>query len=149
MFWERVFVHIWATSWENLLLPCANNKCADQPAHPRSLISAFVVRCLDSIILLVSISEIRSLYLASVAAQAGLSIPTRENPKTGFLMAGLNYSKTAIELNDRSYETASAQRILPLRTNSDMQLVKLVQSLLWRFSGFSLFCYLPLTNSGK
>ena len=27
----------------------ANNKGADQPAHPRSLISAFVVRCLDSI----------------------------------------------------------------------------------------------------
>ena len=25
-----------------------NNKGADQPAHPRSLISAFVVRCLDS-----------------------------------------------------------------------------------------------------
>ena len=29
---------------------CANNKGADQPAHPRSLISAFVVRCLDSIV---------------------------------------------------------------------------------------------------
>ena len=28
----------------------ANNKCADQPAHPRSLISAFVVRLLESII---------------------------------------------------------------------------------------------------
>ena len=27
----------------------ANNKGADQPAHPRSLISAFVVRCLDSV----------------------------------------------------------------------------------------------------
>ena len=27
----------------------ANNKGADQPAHPRSLISAFVVRSLDSI----------------------------------------------------------------------------------------------------
>ena len=25
----------------------ANNKGADQPAHPRSLIGAFVVRCLD------------------------------------------------------------------------------------------------------
>ena len=32
------------------VLPYANNKDADQPAHPRSLISAFVVRCLDSII---------------------------------------------------------------------------------------------------
>ena len=28
---------IWATSWENLFLPYANNG-ADQPAHPRSLI---------------------------------------------------------------------------------------------------------------
>ena len=32
------------------LMPYANNKGADQPAHPRSLISTFVVRCLDSII---------------------------------------------------------------------------------------------------
>ena len=28
----------------------ANNKGADQPAHPRSLISAFIVRYVDSII---------------------------------------------------------------------------------------------------
>ena len=40
------------------LMPYANNKGADQPAHPRSLISAFVVRSLDSIISLVSRSEI-------------------------------------------------------------------------------------------
>ena len=32
------------------MLPYATNKAADQPAHPRSVISAFVVRCLDSII---------------------------------------------------------------------------------------------------
>ena len=50
------------------------------------LISAFVVRCLDSIIPLVSISEISSLYLASVAAQAGLSLTLSETPKTGFLV---------------------------------------------------------------
>ena len=35
----------------------ANNKGADQPAHPRSLISAFIVRCLDSMIPLFAISE--------------------------------------------------------------------------------------------
>ena len=40
------------------LMPYANNKGADQPAHPRSLISAFVVRSLDSIIYLVSRSKI-------------------------------------------------------------------------------------------
>ena len=39
----------------------ANNKGADQPAHPRSLISAFGVRCLDSIISLDSIAEISRL----------------------------------------------------------------------------------------
>ena len=38
--------------------PVFANKGADQPAHPRSLISTFVVRCLDSIIFLVSVSEI-------------------------------------------------------------------------------------------
>ena len=46
MFEELCF---WAPSWENLFLPYANNKGADQPAHSRSLISAFAVRCLDSI----------------------------------------------------------------------------------------------------
>ena len=68
---------IWASSLENLFLRYANNKGTDQPVHPHSLISAFVVRCLDSIIPLVSISEISSLYLASMAAQGGLSLPWR------------------------------------------------------------------------
>ena len=31
--------HNWASSWENLFLPYANNKGADQPAHLRSLIA--------------------------------------------------------------------------------------------------------------
>ena len=43
------------------LMSYANNKGADQPARPRSLISAFVVRCLDSIIALDPISEISGL----------------------------------------------------------------------------------------
>ena len=42
-------------------LPYANNKEADQPAHPRSLTSAFVVRCLDSIIPLVFTSKLSSI----------------------------------------------------------------------------------------
>ena len=79
----------WATSWENLFMPYANNKGADQPAHPRSLNSVFVVRCLNRIIHLVSISEILSLYLASVAAQASLSLPRSQTPETGFLVARL------------------------------------------------------------
>ena len=56
-----------------MFMPYANNKGTDQPAHPRSLISAFIVRCLDSIISQVSIVIIACLCLASVAEQAGLS----------------------------------------------------------------------------
>ena len=48
-----------------------------------------IVQCLDSIITLVSISEISSLCLASVAAQAGLSLPWSQTPRTGFLMTRL------------------------------------------------------------
>ena len=55
---------------KNLFLPYANDKGADQPAHPHSLISTFVVRCLDRIIRLVSISKIS----VSVTEQAGLSL---------------------------------------------------------------------------
>ena len=71
-------------------MPYANNKGADQHAHPCSLISAFVVRCLDSMIPLVSISEISRLHLVSVAAQAGLCLTWLETPKTGFLMTRLS-----------------------------------------------------------
>ena len=71
--------------------PYANKKGADQPVHPRSLISTFVVRCLISMISLVSMLAISRLKLAFVAKQAGLS-PTWSNiPKTGFLVTGLNF----------------------------------------------------------
>ena len=40
------------------VLPYANNKDTDEPAHSRSLISAFVIRSLDSIISLLAKSEI-------------------------------------------------------------------------------------------
>ena len=43
------------------LMSYANNKGADQTAHPRNLICAFVVRCLDSLIALDSIAEISRL----------------------------------------------------------------------------------------
>ena len=48
----------------------------------RSLISTVVVCCLDSIIPLVSISEIASLYLDSTAEQAGLSLAWLQTLKT-------------------------------------------------------------------
>ena len=76
-------------------MPCTNNKDADQPAHMRSLISAFVVCCLESIIPQISISEISSLYLASVAVQAGLSRPWSQTRKTDFLVTWLMYIITS------------------------------------------------------
>ena len=54
-------LYIWAASWENLFLPYADNKGADQPAHLRNLISAFIVGCLDSIIPMLAKSKISRL----------------------------------------------------------------------------------------
>ena len=62
----------------------ANNKCADQPAHSRNLISAFVVRCLDSVMSLLSVTKISSLMVASVAEQASLSMTWSETPEDTF-----------------------------------------------------------------
>ena len=68
-------------------LPYVNKKGADQPAHPRSLISTFVDRYLNSsIIPILAKSKISTLYLASVAAQAGLSVPWLQTPKTGLII---------------------------------------------------------------
>ena len=52
----------------------AENKGADQPAHPRSLISAFVVRCLDSIIPIFDTSKFSRLSLASEDEQASVNL---------------------------------------------------------------------------
>ena len=52
---------LWAMSWENLFMLYKKNKGVDQPVHPRSLISTFVVCCLCSIIPLLAIAEISRL----------------------------------------------------------------------------------------
>ena len=72
-------------------MPYANNKGADQPAHPCSLISAFVVRCLDSIIAILVKSKISRLWLVSVPKQGGLSPTWSKTPKTGFPMTWLSF----------------------------------------------------------
>ena len=59
---------------KNLFMPNANNKGADQPAHLRSLISAFVIRYQDSLLGMVAIGKILRLLLGSVDEQAGLSL---------------------------------------------------------------------------
>ena len=62
----------------------ANNKGTGQPAHPRSLISAFVVRCLDSVMSLVSVTKISSIMIASVAEQASMSLTWSETLEDTF-----------------------------------------------------------------
>ena len=71
---------IWDPSWKNKFMPYANNKGADQPAHPRSLISTFIVHCLDSIIPLLAIRSVR------VAER--LALPTSDHGVAGSNPAG-------------------------------------------------------------
>ena len=65
----------------------ANNRHADQPAHPRSLISAFVIRVLESIISKLAISEIPTIYLVYMyeAYETALSLTLSETQKAGFV----------------------------------------------------------------
>ena len=56
-FYNRNTLKKWAMSWENLFLSYVNNKGTDQPAHPHSLTSTFVVHSLDSTISILAISK--------------------------------------------------------------------------------------------
>ena len=55
-----------------------------EQSDPRSLISAFVVCCLDSVMSPVSVTKILNLMLASVAEQASLSLTSSETPEHRF-----------------------------------------------------------------
>ena len=68
-------------------------------ASPRSLISAFVVRCLDSIIPILAKSKISRLLLVSVAEQASLSLTWWRIPQTGFPVTGLNYDCVGMSIS--------------------------------------------------
>ena len=63
----------------------ANNTGADQPAHPRSLISAFFIRFWESIICKLASDEILIFLLVSVAEETGLKLALSDTPRTGFL----------------------------------------------------------------
>ena len=63
----------------------ANNTGADQPAHPRRLISTFVIRLLESIICNLDIGEISIFLLVSVAEETGLKLALSVTPKTCFV----------------------------------------------------------------
>ena len=58
----------------------ANSKGADQPAHPRRLISVFGIRFVESIISILATSEISIFELVSVAEETGLSLALSETP---------------------------------------------------------------------
>ena len=81
------------------VLPYANNKGADQAAHPCSRISAFVIHRLDSIIPLVSISKISSFQLVCVAEQTGLSLTWSKTQKTAFLVTWLILSHRSLHMS--------------------------------------------------
>ena len=66
----------------------ASNKGADQPAHPRSLISAFVIPFLESTISKLTTSEISIFQLVSVAEETGLSLALSEPPRQVFSQGG-------------------------------------------------------------
>ena len=71
---------------------CKQQRC--RPAsHPHSLISAFAIKCLESIISRLATSEISIFYLVSLAEQAGLILTLSETPKTGFVASRPIYNK--------------------------------------------------------
>ena len=72
---------VWASSQETLLRGgggggggVANSKGADQPAHPHSLISAFVISLMENIISRLATSEIFNLNLSETQRQVFLCL---------------------------------------------------------------------------
>ena len=62
-----------------------NSKGADQLAHLVSLISAFVIHSLQSMMSKLASCKISTFQLVSVAELAGLSLTCLQTPRTGFL----------------------------------------------------------------
>ena len=69
---------------QTCFIPYANNKDADQPVHPCSLIIIFVVHFLERKIPVLAESKISRLWLASVAEPVSLSLAWLLNPKDRF-----------------------------------------------------------------
>ena len=76
----------------------AKNTGANQPAHPHSLISTFVVRCLDSMICILAISKVSRFYLATIAEQAGLNLTWSKISEDTFHMKWLILSLLLYDL---------------------------------------------------
>ena len=75
-------VNIWTAWWWNLYYVICKQQSADPPAHPHSLISTFVIHCIDSIISIVA--------LASFCCWTDrFESSGRTTPKTGFILTSL------------------------------------------------------------
>ena len=72
-------------------LQSASKKGTDQLAHPRSLISAFAIYKLNSIVFRLAPSETSLFYLVSVAENADIGMILSETLKTGFVASMLIY----------------------------------------------------------
>ena len=70
--------------------------------HPRSLISAFLFRCLDNIISIFALYKISSHWDVSVDEQASWSLTSSEIPKTGFVVTRLNYVGPSLSLDSNT-----------------------------------------------
>ena len=75
----------------NSAIGVCKKKGANQLAHPRSLISAFAIHKLNSIVSKLAPSEISLFYLVSVAEGAGFGMILSETLKTGFVASMLIY----------------------------------------------------------
>ena len=75
----------------NSAVGVCKQKGADQLAHPRSLISAFAIHKLNSIVSKLAPSEISLFYLVSVAEGAGFGMILSDTLKTGFVASMLIY----------------------------------------------------------
>ena len=79
------------------------------------MITAFVVRCLDSTISLLAIDEISRPKLASVAEQAGLSLNWSQTPKAGFVVTWLIYEPSHDKTNKMTCVPSEDQISLGIR----------------------------------
>ena len=90
----------------------ANNTGADQPAHRRSLISAFAIRVLKITICYLATDEITMFWLVSEAEENGLSLALTETPKKGFLATRPINNIVHVPTSMRLHEVVSTQRYL-------------------------------------
>ena len=92
-----MYVHVYLGLVENKPFSggFANNTGADQPAHSRSLISAFVVRFMESTICKLATGKNLFFQLVSVAEENGLKLVFFfRSPKDRFLVARPIYEIT-------------------------------------------------------